>query len=111
MVGLKPRVEIPTSFDVPMDWRVFVFALGTAVVVGALFGLLPGLKSTAASVAGVVKEEAAASSARSRTRSAVVVGHLAFPFVLLIAGGLVGKSLGSALRIDPGFNRNGIQVA
>jgi predicted permease len=111
IVGFKPPVDVPVSFDVPMDWRVFAFALATAVVVGALFGLLPGLKSTAASVSGVLKEETATASGRSRARSVVVVGQLAFTFMLLIAAGLVGKSLGSALRLNPGFDRGGIEVA
>jgi predicted permease len=39
------------------------------------------------------------------------VAQLAFTFMLLIAAGLVGKALGGALRLDPGFNRDGVHVA
>jgi predicted permease len=111
IVGFKPPVEIPISFDVPMDWRVFAFALAIAVVVGTLFGLLPGLRVTRDDLAGVLKEEAGTVSGRSRARSAVVVAQLAFTFMLLIAAGLVGKALGGALRLDPGFDRAGVNVA
>jgi putative ABC transport system permease protein len=111
IVAFKPPVEIPISFDVPMDWRVFVFTLVTALVVGALFGLLPGLRATRADLAGVMKEEAGTVSGRSRARSAVVVGQLAFTFMLLVAAGLVMKALGGALRLDPGFDRHNVRVA
>jgi predicted permease len=111
IVGFKPPVDIPISFDVPMDWRVFAFALTMALVVGALFGLLPGLRATRDGLAGVLKEEAGTVSGRSRARSVVVVAQLAFTFMLLIAAGLVGKALGGALRLDPGFDRSGVNVA
>jgi predicted permease len=111
IVGFRPPVDIPLSFDVPMDWRVFMFALAVAVMVGAIFGLLPGLRATRDGVAGVLKEEAGSVSGRSRARSTIVVGQLAFTFMLLIAAGLVGKALGSALRIDPGFDRRNVYVA
>ena len=111
IAAFKPPVEIPLSFDVPMDWRVFVFALVVALIVGALFGLVPGLKSARANLAGVLKEEAGSVSGRSRARSAVVVGQLAFTFTLLVAAGLVGKALGGALRLDPGFDRTGVHLA
>src|SRR6185436_204248 len=42
IAGFEPPVDVPLSFDVPMDWRVFTFALALAVLVGTLFGLLPG---------------------------------------------------------------------
>lgn len=111
IVAFKPPVDIPISLEVPMDWRVFAFALGTAIVVGAFFGLVPGLRATRANLAGVLKDEAGAVSGRSRARSVVVVGQLALTFVLLVAAGLVGKALGGALRLDPGFDRAGIHVA
>jgi predicted permease len=104
-------VDIPLYFDIPMDWNVFAFTLGVAVLVGALFGLIPGLKTTRAGVAAVLKEEAGSASTRSRARSVVVIGQLAFTFVLLIAAGLVGKSLGGALRVDPGFDHQDAFVA
>ncbi|HET9425380.1 MAG TPA: ABC transporter permease [Gemmatimonadaceae bacterium] len=111
IVAFKPPTDFPIHLDVPIDWRVFVFTLGVALVVGALFGLLPGLRATRADLAGILKEEAGTVSGRSRARSAVVIGQLAFTFMLLIAAGLVGKSLGGALRLDPGFARAGIHVA
>jgi predicted permease len=111
IVGFKPPVDIPISFDVPMDWRVFTFALFIAIVVGAIFGLVPGLRATREGISGILKEEAGTVSGRSRARSAVVVGQLAFTFMLLVAAGLVGKALGGALTMDPGFDRAGIHVA
>jgi putative ABC transport system permease protein len=111
IVGFKPPVDVPISFDVPMDWRVFAFALATASIVGAIFGLLPGLRATREGIAAILKDEAGSVSGRSRARSVVVVGQLAFTFMLLIAAGLVGKALGGALRLDPGFDRQGIHVA
>jgi predicted permease len=111
IVGFEPPVDIPLSFDVPMDWRVFAFALLVAVVVGGLFGLLPGLKASRENLAGTLKEEAGSVSGRSRARSAVVVGQLAFTFMLLVGAALVAKALGGALRLDAGFHRAGVHIA
>ena len=111
IAGFRPPIDVPITFDVPMDWRVFGFALFVAIVVGAVFGLIPGLRATRDGVAGVLKEEAGNVSGRSRARSAIVVAQLAFTFMLLIAAGLVGKALGGALRLDPGFDRRDVHVA
>jgi putative ABC transport system permease protein len=109
--AFRPPVDVPLSFDVPLDWRVFVFALVVAVVVGAVFGLLPGLRSTRSGVASVLKEEAGTVSGRSRMRSAVVMAQVAFTFLLLAAAGLMVRALGGALRLDPGFDRANVHVA
>ena len=109
--AFRPPVDIPLTFDVPLDWRVFAFAVVVALVVGFVFGLLPGLRTTRVGVAAVLKEEAGSVAVRSRARSVVVVAQLAFTFMLLVAAGLVARALGGALRLDPGFDRSNVYVA
>lgn len=111
LAAFRPPVDIPLSVDVPLDWRVFVFAAAIALVFGTVAGLLPALRATRTAISNVLKEQSSAVAGRSRARSAIVVGQMAFTFVLLVAAGLVGKSLGGALRLNPGFDRSNVSVA
>ena len=111
LTAFRPPVDIPLSVDVPMDWRVFAFGAAVALVFGTLSGLLPALRATRAGLSQILKEQSSAVAGRSRARSAIVVGQMAFAFMLLVAAGLVGKALGGALRLDPGFDRANVSVA
>lgn len=111
ITSFRPPVDLPVSIDIPMDWRVFAFATIVALVFGLLFGVLPAARATRPDLSGILKEQSSSIAGRSRTRSAIVVGQVAFAFVLLAAAGLVGKSLGGALRLNPGFDRAGLSVA
>jgi putative ABC transport system permease protein len=111
LAAFRPPVDIPLSVDVPLDWRVFAFAAASALVFGTIAGLLPALRATRANLSQILKEQSSAVAGRSRARSAIVVGQMAFAFVLLVAAGLVGKALGGALRLNPGFDRSGVSVA
>ena len=52
-----PPVDIPLTVNVPVDMRVFLFALGISVVTVLLFGLLPALQSTKADLVQALKNE------------------------------------------------------
>jgi predicted permease len=99
------------SFDLPVDWRVLAFALLLALVVGAISGLLPALRSTRSDVATVLKNESSRIGGRARGRSALVVGQVAFTLVLLVGAGLVVRALSGALSLDPGFRHADVHVA
>jgi predicted permease len=107
---LAERLPFPVVLDVPLDWRVFGFALLVACGAGALFGLAPALHATDAALMQAVRD-GAASRRPTRLRSAFVVAQLSISLVLLVLGGLLGRALQNGLVADPGFDARGVAVA
>jgi predicted permease len=98
-------VPIPITLDVSVDWRVLAFALGASAVAGVLFGLLPALQATRATVVETIKNENAngGPSHRFTVRNALVVGQVAVSLSLLITALLFLRSLQARAKVDPGF--------
>ena len=89
-----------------LDAAVFVFALFVSLATGFLFGTIPALKASRASAAETLKEEAR-TTGRSKNKvtlaNALLVGQVAFSFLLLVTAALFLRSIGRAYNIDPGF--------
>jgi predicted permease len=90
-----------------MDATVFAFALVVSLFTGLLFGTMPALRVSRADVATTLKEESR-NAGRSRGRisfgNALVVGQVAFSFVLLVLAALFLRSIQRAYEMDPGFD-------
>jgi predicted permease len=96
-----------------LDGTVFVFALFLSLATGFLFGAVPALKTSRVSLAEKLKEEAR-TMGRSRNRvtlaNALLVGQVAFSFLLLVTANLFLRSIGRAYEIDPGFQTGHLAV-
>ena len=96
-----------------LDATVFVFALVISLTTGFLFGAIPAFKASRASVAETLKEEAR-TTGRSRRRvtlaNAMLVGQVAFSFLLLVTAALFLRSIGRAYEIDPGLQTSHLAV-
>ena len=89
-----------------LDATVFLFALAVSLATGFLFGTIPALKASRASVAEALKEEARTTGRSHRKvtlANALLVGQVAFSFLLLVTAALFLRSIGRAYDIDPGF--------
>jgi predicted permease len=89
-----------------LDATVFAFTLFISLATGLLFGTIPALRASRASVAEALKEEAR-TTGRSRTKitmgNVLLVGQVAFSFLLLMTAALFLRSISRAYDIDPGF--------
>jgi putative ABC transport system permease protein len=99
--------ELPKSVNPGLDWRVLLFTLSISVLTGILAGLLPALRLSRTNVNDALKQglgrtDSAAGSAR--TRDLLVVCEVALSLVLLVAAGLMIRTLGSLHSVDPGFD-------
>jgi predicted permease len=89
-----------------LDATVFAFALVISLTTGFLFGTVPALRASRASVAETLKEETRTmgrSQKRVSLANALLVGQVAFSFLLLMTAALFLRSIGRAYEIDPGF--------
>lgn len=106
LVALAPKGYLPPTATVHTDLRALAFALAVSTLMGILFGLAPALRASRANLTDDLKSTAgvvSASASRLRGRRSLVVFELAATFVLLIAAGLMVRSLASLLNVNPGF--------
>jgi predicted permease len=83
---------------------VLLFALGTSIVTGLLFGIAPALQATNPSLVPALKGEAPAGRSRARASSGLVVAQMALSIVLLVCAGLFLRNLRLATTVDKGFD-------
>jgi predicted permease len=95
----------PLASEIRLDGTVLSFAAALALIAGAAVGLIAfaGTHATTASVFAA-RGAAAAGPGRRRAQGALVVGQVAATAVLLVAAGLMLRTLGALSRVDPGFD-------
>ncbi|AXC10205.1 protein of unknown function DUF214 [Acidisarcina polymorpha] len=101
----------PLQIDLRPDARVLLFTIGSAVLTGIGFGLVPAFRGARANVATELKGTSAASTAtghgsgrRFGLGSGLVILQVALSMVVLTAAGLLLRTLDKLHRIDPGFD-------
>lgn len=96
---------LPRSEDVRIDVAVLAFTAVVAVVTGVLFGLAPAWRSAQVGPAEALKDGARSvgDDRGARLRAALVVGEVALSLVLLIAAGLMVRSMHALARVDIGI--------
>jgi predicted permease len=102
---------LPQSLPASLDLHVLVFAVGLALVVGVLIGLIPIFHVLRTNLAEVIQRGTRGSSAGRGVRllsSGLVVGQVAVAIVLLTGAGLLVHSFMRALQVDPGIRIDGV---
>ena len=100
----SPPIDVPVIPHVVMDVRVLLFAAAVSLVTGLLFGLVPALQSTRATLAGAMRNDAPSDKLRRiNLRDLLVTSQVALSVVLLIGSVLVVRSLQHALSLRLGF--------
>ena len=106
--------SIPRLSEVTVDWQVLAVALTMCVATGVLFGIAPALQSTRADLAAASREGALGSGYSAKTgrlRNSLIIAELAMAVVLMIAAGLLVRTLQGLLRENPGFNPSQVVTA
>jgi predicted permease len=113
LLAFKPPIDFPLTIDLGLDWRVLLFSLGVSLVAGAVFGLAPALQSTRPDLLHALKDTSAqGGGGRTRLRSVLVVAQIAISLVVLIAAGLVVRTLQQLQTMNPGFEpRNALTMS
>jgi len=97
--------DIPRLAETSLDLRVMGFALLVSLLTAALFGLAPALRAAPFDLHTTLKEggRSGAAISRSRLRRSLVVLETALAVVLLVAAGLLIRSMRELQRVDMGF--------
>jgi len=109
LAAWRPPGDMPVIVNVPVDFRVFLFALVVSTVTALLFGLLPAIQSTKADLIPALKNEAATGRFRYwHLRDYMVAAQVAMSVLLLFCSVLVVKSLQRSLDAPIGFEPRGL---
>jgi putative ABC transport system permease protein len=102
-VALDPP-GLPRVDALRVDGTVLGFALGLTAVAAVLFSLAPlAVRRAAAAAALRESGRAVVGGSADRVRRLLVGGQLALALVLLAGAGLLGRSFGALLSVDPGY--------
>jgi putative ABC transport system permease protein len=97
--------------DLSLDGRVLTFTAIIAVLTGALFGVLPALRSTKISLSSAMKGSSGEESerrARFRPGKWIVASQVALSLILLVTAGLFLRSFVKLATLDVGFDRSNV---
>ena len=103
--------NIPRTANVKIDATVLAFTLLISLATGLLFGLAPAIRTMKENLVDALKDGTRGGSeatVKNRTRSLLVVFESAIAVMLLIAAGLLIRSLVALQNVDPGFDPNNV---
>ena len=101
--GRLPRIEL-----VQLDTRVFLFAAAVTIGAALLFGMLPALQMVRGDLAAGLREGGRIAGGGARgLRSAIISAEVAIALVVLVAAGLLVRSLVRLESVDPGIEAHG----
>ncbi len=98
--------QIPRASEASVDGRVLLFALAASLLTGVLAGAIPALRAGRADLNDTLKEGGRSGDAGAGlfTRRALIVAEVALSLMLLMAAGVMLRSLHALRSVDAGFN-------
>jgi predicted permease len=94
-----------------VDGTTLGIAAIVAVVTGLLFGVLPAIQVGRSELTAMLRAGGRGTNERhsaNRSKRVIVVGELALAVVLLSGAGLLLRSFGRLMSVDPGFHPDGV---
>ena len=98
--------SIPRLSETGLDVRILLFAFGVTFFTGVLFGLAPALSTARENLVESLKDggqRAGSNLSTQKTRNSFLVSQIALALVLVVAAGLLTRSLYHLLAVNPGF--------
>ena len=104
--------SLPRAEEVHLDWRVLLFTVAVSLLSGLLFGLAPALRAPARELEKLLRAgtRTLAGSSR-RLHSGFVISEIALAVVLLVAAGMLARTVLRLSALDPGVKTVNVLVA
>jgi predicted permease len=106
--------SIPRSSEVGVDPRLLAFVAIVSLACAMIFGLLPAIKGSTASLQGTLRDVSLSTTAglgRQFGRRALIALEVALGVILVLGAGLMLRSFDRLLAVDPGFKPDGVVIA
>src|SRR5271156_202180 len=109
-----PPAHLSLGLGAQVDAPVLIFTLILSVVTGLVFGLAPAWQASRANLNESLKSASnvtGASASGHRLRDVLVVSEMVLATVLLVAAGLLLRSVRKAEQAGAGYNTNNLTLA
>jgi len=111
MSALAARV-LPDAGTIAIDWRVLIFFLLVSLAATLLFGSAPVWNLQSSRLEEALRNTTrVAGDSRNGLRRLLTAAQIALALLLLVATGLLGRSLLNLRRVNPGFEPRGVLTA
>jgi len=116
-VGIGPFVtfwpgSLPRAEEVHLDGHVLLFTLAASLASGLLFGLAPALRAPARELEQALRAGSRTVAGGSRRlHGSFVISEIALAVVLLVAAGMLGRTMLRLSSLDPGVNIHNVLIA
>jgi putative ABC transport system permease protein len=100
--------SLPRTTEIAVDPIVLLFTFAVAVASGLLFGLAPIMHTRVKGLVTALKEgtKGSTGSARHHVRRGLVMAEVALAVMVVIAAGLLVRTVYNLTNVDAGFNRS-----
>jgi putative ABC transport system permease protein len=107
LLAMAPA-RLPRLDTIRIDPFVLTFAAGATMFTAVLCGVVPAIRASRPDIVDALRTtgRTPALAGGRRLRQTVVVAEVMMSFVLLVAAGLMVRSVVALQRIDPGFDPN-----
>jgi putative ABC transport system permease protein len=111
--GAVANTDVPSYIHIALFPPVMLFALGAGVLSSLTAGVIPAVQASRTDVSEVLKDESRGSSSLhiGRISKALVMVEIAMSCALLVAAGLMVKSVTRLRTMDPGFTTTDVFTA
>jgi predicted permease len=107
-LALVPQ-SLPRSQEISLNWQVLLFTLAISLGAGILFGLVPALKISRASIGTELKQTGRSlAGSHARAQGVFVIVETALALILLVGAGLMLRTLSHLWSSDPGFDPHNV---
>jgi putative ABC transport system permease protein len=105
--------DMPRLAEVSVDSRVLLFTAALSVLTGIIFGLMPAASASKSDLTKALKAggDRGGTSGNHRLSNALVIGEVGISVILVIAAGLLVKSLWNLSNANPGFRSDRVLTA
>ena len=106
-----PALPMPVRLDLSISLRTLLFAVGTALVAGLVFGLAPARHALRTDLSPALHHRS--STPRGRRlwlRHGLVAAQVAVSLATIMTAGLFVRTLQAAADVDSGFRTAGVEV-
>jgi predicted permease len=106
--------DLPYASEIGLGLAPALYATGVALAVGLVMALVPLASALGQNPSAALRVEGRGSTGSGGARvlrRSLVVGQVAFTFVLLLGAGLLLASFAHVLRVDPGFDPERVTTA
>jgi predicted permease len=102
------------QLDLNIDWRMLAFVAGVAVLTSIVFGLAPAFRASRVAPSDALKAGGRGQAGGRESFSfqrLLVIAQISVSLVLIIGALLFAQSFSNLMKVDPGFQPQGVLVS